>query len=526
MQDVSDDVPTDDTADDMQDVSDDVPSDDTADDMQDVSDDVPSDDTVDDMQDVPDDVPTDETADDMQDVFDDVPADETVDDMQDVSDDVPADETVDDMQDVSENVPTDETADDMQDVPDDVPSNDTTDDMQDVSDDVPEDETADDQAGLDTNDHEAAPETLENINPETSGEFAPADNPYKDEWEKFADDYSDGYNADWDSLSDVPFAGDTSEELPDATEQPKDYDSVSDYMNDHNYGQDDFDTYSQDPVWRDLQSKEFPDYELPPLTQENAYNQLSDYMNSHDYTPDDFDTYSQDPQWRELQSAAFPDYELPPLKNTESPEYADLKHSLNDTNIDYRPIERADVRTPNEIIDSLSGGDCTDGSCSSLALAYAGNKAGYEVLDFRGGESQEFFSSRDNIEKISNLPGVESQLISGTNDIDCANQLLQNTEPGKEYYLATGQHAAIVKQNGNGFDYLELQHPSSGNGWHPLDNDVLTNRFGCSDSHSMEFSNYLMDVDSLSNNEEFLDILGYINTANHSQMKGNYGNVK
>ena len=90
--------------------------------------------------------------------------------------------------------------------------------------------------------------------------------------------------------------------------------SVSDYMNSHGYGRDDFATYSQDPEWRNLMRKEYPDYELPELTQESAMAQLSDYMNTHNYGQDDIDTYSQDPVWRELQSAAYPDYELPPLR--------------------------------------------------------------------------------------------------------------------------------------------------------------------------------------------------------------------
>ncbi|HGQ4216718.1 TPA: hypothetical protein ACL7J0_001611 [Streptococcus pneumoniae] len=43
--------------------------------------------------------------------------------------------------------------------------------------------------------------------------------------------------------------------------------------------------------------------------------------------------------------------------------------------------------TEEEIIQAISGGDKTKGSCSSLAFAYIGNKAGYTVLDFRGGKS-------------------------------------------------------------------------------------------------------------------------------------------
>ena len=39
-------------------------------------------------------------------------------------------------------------------------------------------------------------------------------------------------------------------------------------MNKHNYGQNDFDTYSQDPVWRELQKAAYPEYELSPLKEQ------------------------------------------------------------------------------------------------------------------------------------------------------------------------------------------------------------------------------------------------------------------
>lgn len=92
--------------------------------------------------------------------------------------------------------------------------------------------------------------------------------------------------------------------------------------------------------------------------------------------------------------------------------------------------------------------------------------------------------------------------------------------------MATGGHAAIVKRNGNDYQYLELQHPSNGNGWNNLSDNTLRQRFGCRDSRPYECSSYLMEVDSLSNNAEFRNLLGYINTAESSQKKGAYGNVR
>ncbi|HRS64323.1 MAG TPA: hypothetical protein P5519_00360, partial [Spirochaetia bacterium] len=87
--------------------------------------------------------------------------------------------------------------------------------------------------------------------------------------------------------------------------------TLSDYMNTHNYGPDDFSTYSQDPQWRQLMRQEYPNYELPPIAQESAMQQLSNYMNENNYGREDFATYSKDPTWRELTQYAFPDYEFP-----------------------------------------------------------------------------------------------------------------------------------------------------------------------------------------------------------------------
>lgn len=184
------------------------------------------------------------------------------------------------------------------------------------------------------------------------------------------------------------------------------------------------------------------------------------------------------------------------------------------------------TRSSDEIIQKISGGDLTAGSCSSLALAYVGNKAGYDVLDFRDGQSRAFFSSRDSIQKIASMPNVQSSTLHGTNDIASANQLLGYMVPGKEYYLATGQHAAIVRQGETGYEYLELQHPSNGNGWHSLDDNILKNRFGCKEMHLTSYSNFLIDIDSLASSNGFLNLLGYINTPESAQRKGVSGNVR
>lgn len=209
-----------------------------------------------------------------------------------------------------------------------------------------------------------------------------------------------------------------------------------------------------------------------------------------------------------------------------SDSYYQAVAELTRLGVDKNPIQSAGVsRTTDQIVQSLGGGDMTAGSCSSLAFAYAANKAGYNVLDFRGGESREFFADNNSIKMISELNGVQSQIVYGKNDIICANDLLGQMQPGKEYYFATGVHAAIVRKNGDGYQYLELQS-SNDNGWHELNNTGLTNRFGCESMNDEDYPNFLIDIESLGKSREFLDLIGYINTAESDQVKGVSGYAK
>lgn len=197
--------------------------------------------------------------------------------------------------------------------------------------------------------------------------------------------------------------------------------------------------------------------------------------------------------------------------------------------VEHRPIKAASTdRSEVQIVNDISGGDLTEGSCSSLAFAYAGNKAGYVVYDFRDGQSRSVFSSRDTIKQIATMPGVDSVSECGKDDGICAERLMTQMKPGKEYYMATGRHAAVVREKvDGGYQYLELQSgiPSE-NGWQPLTQRALYERFGCQDGHSTEWSNYLISLDSLQNNTEFLNLLGYINTDKSAQVKGVRGHVR
>ena len=486
MQDVSDDIPEDEIVDDMKDVSDDIPEDETADDMKDVSDDIPEDEIVDDMQDVSDDILEDEIVDDMQDISDDIPEDEIVDDMKDVSDDIPEDEIVDDMKDVSDDIPEDEIVDDMKDVSDDIPENETADDMEDISDDIPEDETADDMEDI-------SDDVPDNIMTDNSNNIL---------GNKFSNDTSLA------SMSD--------QELGNFTDWENAYAS-------------EIDNIRNDPTLSDLEKSALLESSYNEFVESNGINNYSD-ADIEDGGPVKVLTYKSNRYYNDGGSVDLSNdfaTDTAPRSSLDSHEYTEIVDALDNMNVEYRPIAEADTnRTEQDIIDRISGGDETEGSCSSLALAYAGNKGGYDVLDYRDGNSREYFATRSSIEDIAHIPGVESFVLNGTNDFESVSQLLSGVKDGEEYYLASGQHAAIIRHNNNQFEYLELQHQSDGNGWHSLNNDILKCRFGCEADRLIPSKSYMMNVSSLSKNNEFKNILGYINTPEQDQMKGSKGYVR
>lgn len=214
-----------------------------------------------------------------------------------------------------------------------------------------------------------------------------------------------------------------------------------------------------------------------------------------------------------------------------------IEQACTTENVEHRAVQALPKRlTSDEIIERLAGGDMTQGSCSSLAFAYIGNKNGLDVLDFRDGGSRRVFSMNKNIMKMLELPGVEGSITKVKKEVQGTIDVLKNLELNKEYYLATGKHAAIVRKLDTGYQYLELQSKYQ-NGWMPFERygsmaTTLNKRFGCrktvdkSFGYVWERTVILMDVDSFKDNEEFEQLLGYINTAVDKQRKGALGDVR
>lgn len=212
---------------------------------------------------------------------------------------------------------------------------------------------------------------------------------------------------------------------------------------------------------------------------------------------------------------------------------SDILKKLESGTIAYKKVEKYDtIPSKGDIINKLYGGDMTKGSCASLCMAYMGNISGYDVTDFRGGDSQSFFSRAGHIYDIFNLSG-KMTLVEDYNEIKVGVQLLKSMEEGKEYCMTIGRHASMVRVNNGVFEYLELQS-STNSGWTPFNGNpryTLKNRFGCRQSITsygikLKTKSVLIEADAMTGIEDFGDILGYINTDADKQLKGVFGSVK
>lgn len=173
--------------------------------------------------------------------------------------------------------------------------------------------------------------------------------------------------------------------------------------------------------------------------------------------------------------------------------------------------------TEDQIMEALSRRDKTAGSCASQALAYAGQKDGFAVTDYRGGNSTEYFADKNTILNIGRLNGAKAEFTYRSNTpLEDTWNMLKAVTKGKgnnekEFILTAGAHTAVVKRTDRSYKYLELQNYDRG--WKPLTKTSLKERFYVSKTSKVGSTSIMIDIDSLKNCKEFQDILGYINTS-------------
>ncbi len=179
--------------------------------------------------------------------------------------------------------------------------------------------------------------------------------------------------------------------------------------------------------------------------------------------------------------------------------------------LEYRQVKKLRHKLGEQtIIEKVGKLDDTPGSCASVALAYAGNKAGYDVLDFRGGKSLDYFCKRETLVKFAEMAGGDSCVIMEYDDLNAVKQLLSKAKEGKEYILASGRHASIIKKGFDRTEFLELQYPEE-NYFKEYSDEELVDRFGLK-KHTIKVKNVLVDCSALYRRGEFRTILGYLNT--------------
>lgn len=220
-------------------------------------------------------------------------------------------------------------------------------------------------------------------------------------------------------------------------------------------------------------------------------------------------------------------------KKSNDPNYNRLLAGLNAFDVEYNPVtSHASKVTESEIISALAGGDMTKGSCASVGLAYIGQKQGWNVLDFRDGESRSKFASSYFLHTMSQMNGMKALRAQGASSMTVGNRLLKMVESGKEYYLAVGRHAAVVRKNGDGvLQYLELQSKNR-SGWTDFDGNpryTLKTRFGCTQTsgNSADYD-FMLDIteSDFTSSDDFRTLMGFLNTEENAQRKGQHGTIK
>lgn len=207
-----------------------------------------------------------------------------------------------------------------------------------------------------------------------------------------------------------------------------------------------------------------------------------------------------------------------------------IQRAKND-NIAARTVKNMLNVDEESIIKRLCGADRTEGSCSSLAFSYAGQKGGLDVIDFRDGESRLFFARNTNIGEIVKLRG--GYVIDNIeDDYKATKKLLKVMREGHEYYLGAGKHSSVVRKINGELQYLELQS-SIQNGWKPFGNIdwKLKDRFGCQHSHSIgnyhySITNCIIDIDRLILDKNYRKLMEFINTDPLKQNKGIGGGIR
>ena len=134
-------------------------------------------------------------------------------------------------------------------------------------------------------------------------------------------------------------------------------DNMAEYMSEHNYGREDFETYSQDPEWQQLNNDLLEADGKEPIeygeeTETSALDNMAEYMSEHNYGREDFETYSQDPEWQQLNNDLLEADGKEPIEYGEEPiEYGEEPESI--TEVPYADENSEVEQSVSDIMDNV-----------------------------------------------------------------------------------------------------------------------------------------------------------------------------
>ena len=181
-------------------------------------------------------------------------------------------------------------------------------------------------------------------------------------------------------------------------------DNMAEYMSEHNYGREDFETYSQDPEWQQLNNDLLEADGKEPIeygeeTETSALDNMAEYMSEHNYGREDFETYSQDPEWQQLNNDLLEADGKEPIEYGEEPESITEVPSADENSEVEQSV--SDIMDNVEVTDSESLDDFSE----ELDETHSPESSIEELMD-----STDVQENEDELEAESELePEVEAE---------------------------------------------------------------------------------------------------------------------
>ena len=263
----------------------------------------------------------------------------------------------------------------------------------------PEDIEAEETVGEQIENADAVGEVQENSALDNMAEYMSEHNYGREDFETYSQD------PEWQQLNNDLLEADGKEPIEYGEEtETSALDNMAEYMSEHNYGREDFETYSQDPEWQQLNNDLLEADGKEPIeygeeTETSALDNMAEYMSAHNYGQEDFETYSQDPEWQQLNNDLLEADGKEPIEYGEEPESITEVPSADENSEVEQSV--SDIMDNVEVTDSESLDDFSE----ELDETHSPESSIEELMD-----STDVQENEDELEAESELePEVEAE---------------------------------------------------------------------------------------------------------------------